>query len=359
MLATCNRLEVYADVDRFHGGVDRRSPSALVERPPAWPLRRPARAPLRALRRPRRRAPVHGRLRPGLDGRRRGPDPRPGPRRAARRPGRRARRPRAERAVPAGPAGRQAGPRRDRHRPRQRRPWSSAGARPGRARRSARSTGLRVLVVGAGVDGRAGRDHRVAARRRATSSSPTAPPSKAERLAERTGGRARAARRARPRRSPRPTCVVSCTGAVGHVVDRRAVAGAAPVARGGRPLVYIDLALPHDVDPAVAALPGVTLVDLAELGEDAVRAGEATPHVAGGRATSSIAEVAAFLAARAAEPSPRPWSRCARWPPTSSPPSWPGSTSRLPDLDERDARRGRSWPCAGSSRSCCTRRPCG
>ena len=32
---------------------------------------------------------------------------------------------------------------------------------------------------------------------------------------------------------------------------------------------------------------------------------------------------------------------------------------RLPDLDEADARRGAAAPCTGSSRSCCTPRPCG
>jgi glutamyl-tRNA reductase len=35
--------------------------------------------------------------------------------------------------------------------------------------------------------------------------------------------------------------------------------------RSGRPLVVVDLALPRDVDPGVAALPGVHVVDLALL----------------------------------------------------------------------------------------------
>ena len=60
--------------------------------------------------------------------------------------------------------------------------------------------------------------------------------------------------------------VVSSTGATGVVVPvglvERAVA-----ARGGRPLALLDLALPRDIDPAVRALPGVTLVDLAALQE--------------------------------------------------------------------------------------------
>ncbi len=58
--------------------------------------------------------------------------------------------------------------------------------------------------------------------------------------------------------------MVACTGAVGAVVDRDTVA-AAVAARAGRPLAVCDLGLPRDVDPAVAALPGVTLVDLSAL----------------------------------------------------------------------------------------------
>jgi len=45
--------------------------------------------------------------------------------------------------------------------------------------------------------------------------------------------------------------VVSCTGAVGHVVTA-AAARTAVDARGGRPQVYVDLALPRDVDPLAA-----------------------------------------------------------------------------------------------------------
>jgi glutamyl-tRNA reductase len=54
--------------------------------------------------------------------------------------------------------------------------------------------------------------------------------------------------------------LVSCTGAVGTVVGAEALAG-----RAGRPLFVLDLALPRDVDPAAAALPGVTVADLDSL----------------------------------------------------------------------------------------------
>jgi glutamyl-tRNA reductase len=86
--------------------------------------------------------------------------------------------------------------------------------------------------------------------------------------------------------------VVSCTGAVGHVLDtellRTAVAG-----RPDRPLVVLDLALPRDVDPAAHDLPGVTVVDL----ETLAGALATSEHAADVEATREIVveEVAAFL----------------------------------------------------------------
>jgi glutamyl-tRNA reductase len=59
---------------------------------------------------------------------------------------------------------------------------------------------------------------------------------------------------------------VTSTGATGVVVSRDVVERAMR-ARGGRPLAVLDLALPHDVDPSVAELPGVTLVTLTSLQE--------------------------------------------------------------------------------------------
>ena len=60
--------------------------------------------------------------------------------------------------------------------------------------------------------------------------------------------------------------VVSCTGAPGHVISADTVA-AALASRAPRrgPLVLLDLALPRDVDPAAAALPGVSVIGLDEV----------------------------------------------------------------------------------------------
>jgi glutamyl-tRNA reductase len=86
--------------------------------------------------------------------------------------------------------------------------------------------------------------------------------------------------------------VISCTGAVGHVVEAGAVA-AAQQRRNGRPLVLLDLALPRDVEPAVHDIDGVLVVDLETLSSTLTD----SEHVADVEATKEIVadEVAAFL----------------------------------------------------------------
>lgn len=78
--------------------------------------------------------------------------------------------------------------------------------------------------------------------------------------------------------------VVSCTGAVGQVVTL-AQARAAASRRDGRPQVYVDLALPRDIDPEIAEVPGVTVIDLEELGR----------HLAGDRMSADLAQVRALV----------------------------------------------------------------
>ncbi len=68
----------------------------------------------------------------------------------------------------------------------------------------------------------------------------------------------------------------------------------AMAARGGRPQVYLDLAVPRDVDPACATLPGVTLLDVAAL-RGAVQTGPTGDAVAAAR-TIIGEEAAAYLA---------------------------------------------------------------
>jgi glutamyl-tRNA reductase len=91
--------------------------------------------------------------------------------------------------------------------------------------------------------------------------------------------------------------VVSCTGAVGHVVTAD-VAASASARRGGRPQVYLDLALPRDVDPDAADLPGVQVLDLEALGRD-LAAATGGEHVEQARAIVAQ-EVADYLTAQRA-----------------------------------------------------------
>jgi glutamyl-tRNA reductase len=90
--------------------------------------------------------------------------------------------------------------------------------------------------------------------------------------------------------------VVACTGATGTVIGPADLADLA--GRGGRRAakVVVDLALPHDVDPAVGALPEVTLVNLATLGRIPGQHSQAENDAA----LMVEAETTAFLAVQAA-----------------------------------------------------------
>ena len=123
--------------------------------------------------------------------------------------------------------------------------------------------------------------------------------------------------------------LVSCTGATGVVLPLAVVAAARADAE--RPLAVIDLALPHDVDPAVGELPGVSLFGLARLAEE-VNEGEGAADVARS-ARSSPRRSPRSSPPAAPRTSPRPSSPSARWPPASSRARWQRLLTRLPDLD--------------------------
>ena len=90
--------------------------------------------------------------------------------------------------------------------------------------------------------------------------------------------------------------LVSCTGSTGVMLSAEHVAAAR--CGSDRPLMVVDLALPHDVEPAAGDLPGVTLINLATLSEE-LRDTEGEVAVSGVRAIVAQ-ELAAFLAARRA-----------------------------------------------------------
>jgi len=119
-------------------------------------------------------------------------------------------------------------------------------------------------------------------------------PERASRLAEQVDGRA-AAFAELAAEVAGADLLVACTGALGHVVPADVVRRAQQQ-RHARPLVLLDLALPRDIDPEVLGVPGVTLVDLEDLG-DVLSDGEYEQDVDGVRRIVAD-EVEAFLDAR-------------------------------------------------------------
>ncbi len=66
--------------------------------------------------------------------------------------------------------------------------------------------------------------------------------------------------------------LISCTGAAGHVITHDMVSAALSARKAldpSIPLVIMDLAMPRDVEPAAASLPGVVLIGMDELSEHA------------------------------------------------------------------------------------------
>jgi glutamyl-tRNA reductase len=119
---------------------------------------------------------------------------------------------------------------------------------------------------------------------------------RAERLAAATGGRALPLADLEVALSG-ADLVISCTGALNHVITAQALVAAD--SRAGRPRMFLDLGLPRNVAPDVADLPGEHVVGLAELDETLAQDSRYTPHVkAAGDLV--IAEVAGYLIGRRA-----------------------------------------------------------
>jgi glutamyl-tRNA reductase len=91
----------------------------------------------------------------------------------------------------------------------------------------------------------------------------------------------------------RADVVVSCTGATGLVLDADTVERGLKT-REGRPIALLDLALPRDIEESVRHLPGVTLIDLAAL-QSVLESTETGADVDAARAIVTE-EVGTFLA---------------------------------------------------------------
>ncbi|MFF2626162.1 glutamyl-tRNA reductase [Kitasatospora griseola] len=161
-------------------------------------------------------------------------------------------------------------------------------------------------------------------------------PARAERLAEILGDAARTLDFDQvPQALADVDLVISCTGAAGTVIDAAEVAAAVAARTAEQPLAFLDLAMPRDVDHAVHRLDGALLVDLESLSH----AHAASPGAGDVDAVTTIVgdEVTAFGQAQ----------RAARIAPTVVALRAMASevvrselarlTSRLPDLDERSS----------------------
>ena len=121
---------------------------------------------------------------------------------------------------------------------------------------------LRALVVGTGEAGKlaAMALHRAGVGRLTVTNRSLGP---AEALADLLGGEAAPLDRL-PSALTEADIVVSCTGAPTYMLTRDQVAQAMHE-RAGRPLFLLDIAVPRDVAPQVASVPGVRLADIDDL----------------------------------------------------------------------------------------------
>jgi glutamyl-tRNA reductase len=155
--------------------------------------------------------------------------------------------------------------------------------------------GLSTLVIGAGGMGALAAT--TAARQGALVTVVNRTWDRAERLAARIEGIVRPVEEL-DKALTEADVIIASTGAVGTVVSLPHAVDA-QVARAGRPQLYVDLALPHDVAPEVDALTGVRRLGLDALGS--VLASTAlSPAVDQARGIVA-AEVEQFLAARAGD----------------------------------------------------------
>ena len=135
-----------------------------------------------------------------------------------------------------------------------------AGGRDGRAGENSLLDGLDVLVVGAGaMSGLAVATAARAGAARVTVANRTR--AKAERLAAGVGGEV-ADFAGLPAAIAAADLVISCTGAANLVVTEAVVDEVLDGRQPGRPLVLLDLAMPRDIDPAVGDLAGVTVIGM-------------------------------------------------------------------------------------------------
>ncbi len=167
-----------------------------------------------------------------------------------------------------------------------------------------RLSGLDVLVVGAGsMSGLAVATAARAGAARLTVTNRTR--EKAERLAAGVAGDVVSAAvdfADLPAAIAAADLVISCTGAAGLVITEAMVRDVLGARRPGHELVLLDLAMPRDVDPAVGDLPGVRVIGMDDL--RGTHGGVGAEDVAAVRAIVEEEFAAYGSAARAARVTP-------------------------------------------------------
>ncbi len=138
-------------------------------------------------------------------------------------------------------------------------------------------TGRTVLLVGAGKMGRMAADRVAADAGRVLVANRSH--DRRERLANRVAGEPIALSEAADALD-QVDLVITSTGAAEVVLSHDDIA-AAQARRDHRPLIVLDLAVPRDVDPSIRAIDGVTLLDVSDLG---ARAPGSTTAAAEGQA---------------------------------------------------------------------------
>ncbi len=162
--------------------------------------------------------------------------------------------------------------------------------------------GRRVLVVGAGSMG-ALTASTLVARGAGGVVVANRTPAVAERVAAGIPGGRAIDLQAVPAALAEVDLAICCTGSQDSVIDLGIAQRARVSAPVGRPLVVLDLALPHDVDPEVGDLPGVTRIDLAALASmPATAASEADVRAARAIVAEEVETHLAAVASQAVEP---------------------------------------------------------
>jgi glutamyl-tRNA reductase len=289
ILSTCNRVEVVAEVDAYHTGLQALG-AFLAESRDVDPAE--LAGPLVAHYEDQAAQHLF-RVAAGLDSMVRGEpqilsqvrqaylaaeaEDAPGPILTAlfRRAIRTGRRARSETAIGAGPAA-----------------FVEAGAELGE-RAVEGFSGRSALVVGAGTMSELALRHLVARGvERVTVLSRS--PDRAARLARTVGAASSGSLQQVPRVLPDADVVITATGAAGTVITADAVARAV-AGRTDRPLFLLDLAVPRDVDPKAGEFPGVTLANIDHL-KDVVPAADEAEVRAAARIVEE--EVARFVSWR-------------------------------------------------------------